>query len=69
MNLEQLERVRLFVAGHKHRSVLSASNAKLNGYKSVALEHQNEAALADLILRDLAQEPTVPEGVNRAIQI
>ena len=69
MTFEQLERVRLFVAGHKHRSVLSASNARLNGYKQVALEHENEAQLADIILRDLAQEPTVPEGVNRAIQI
>ena len=56
MTSEQIERLRLFVAGHKRRSVLSASNARENGYKKIALEHENEAALADTILRDLAEE-------------
>jgi hypothetical protein len=53
---ESLERLKLFVAGHKHRSVLSASNAQENGYKQIALEHMNEAALADVILKDLDAE-------------
>ncbi len=66
MTFESLERLRLFVSGHKHKSVMSASNARLNGYKQVAMEHENEAQLADIILRDLAQEPTMPEGVNHA---
>ncbi len=56
MTFDQIERLRLFVSGHKHKSVLSASNARQNGYKQVALEHENEAALATQILRDLSNE-------------
>ena len=61
MTPESLERIKLFVAGHRRRSVLSASNARENGYKAVAMEHQNEAALADLILQDLASEHGEPD--------
>ena len=56
MTFETLERVRLFVAGHRHKSLIAAQNSSLNGYKSVALEHQNEVAFADLILKELANE-------------
>ncbi len=56
MTFESLERLKLFVIGHKHRSVLSASMARQNGYKAVAMEHENEAQLASLILKDLELE-------------
>ena len=56
MTFEALERLRLFVSGHRQRSLISANNARLNGYKTVALEHENEAAMAAMILRDLATE-------------
>ena len=56
MTFQSLERLKLFVTGHKHRSVLSASMARQNGYKEIAMEHQNEATLADLILKDLESE-------------
>ena len=56
MTFEQLERLRLFVSGHKHRSILAMSNARENGYKEIASEHQNEAQMATLILQDLANE-------------
>ena len=56
MTSEQIERLRLFVAGHKRRSVLSASNARENGYKQIALEHENETRLAEIILKDLEEE-------------
>lgn len=56
MDFDSLERLKLFVTGHKHRSVLAASMARQNGYKQIAMEHQNEAQLADLILKDLELE-------------
>lgn len=56
MNVEVIERIRMFVSGTRQKSVLAASNCMLNGYKQVALEHQNEAVLADLILKDLNEE-------------
>jgi hypothetical protein len=67
MTFETLERIRLFVSGHRHKSVIAASNARLNGYKSVALEHENEAQLAALILRDLREERTEPERPKYAL--
>jgi len=51
------------VIGHKHRSVLSASMARQNGYKAVAMEHENEAQLASLILKDLELEHGEPNAV------
>jgi hypothetical protein len=56
MTFEALERLKLFVSGHRQKSLIAARNAQLNGYKSVALEHQNEAAFAAAILQDLANE-------------
>ena len=56
MTFEVLERLRLFVGGHRQKSLVAARNAQLNGYKSVALEHQNEAAFAAAILQDLRNE-------------
>ena len=56
MTFESLERLKLFVTGHKHRSVLAASMARQNGYKEIAAEHENEAQLATLILKDLELE-------------
>jgi hypothetical protein len=44
------------VGGHRQKSLMAAQNSRLNGYKSVALEHENEAALAAVILQDLANE-------------
>jgi hypothetical protein len=58
MTFETLERVRLFVSGHRHESLVAAQNSRLNGYKEVALKHENEAALASLILHELATEKT-----------
>jgi hypothetical protein len=56
LTFETLERLRLFVGGHRQKSLAVARNAELNGYKSIALEHQNEAAFAAAILQDLANE-------------
>ena len=56
MTAEALERVKLFVSGHRHKSLCAALYARENKYKQVALEHENEAALADLILQDLEKE-------------
>ena len=65
MTFESLERIRLFVSGHRHKSVIAASNAKLNGYKQVALEHDNEAALAAVILLDLSSEYGEPANAQQ----
>ena len=56
MTFETLERLRLFVSGHRQKSLVAAQNARLNGYRKVALDLENEAALAAAILRDLAVE-------------
>jgi hypothetical protein len=65
MTFEQIERLRLFVSGHRHKSVIAASNARLNGYKQVALEHENEAALAAVILLDLSSEHGVTTNAHK----
>lgn len=62
MTFESLERIRLFVYETRHRLVVAASNARLNGYKEIAIEHENEAQLATLILKDLASETGRPKG-------
>ena len=62
MKQETLDRIRTFVEGHRHNSLVSAQNAQLNGYKVIALQHQNEAEFAKLILRDLESE----QGENNA---
>ena len=56
MTIESLERLKMFVSGHRHASVLAATHARQNGYKSIAAEHDNEAQLALLILKDLELE-------------
>jgi hypothetical protein len=56
MTTETLERLKLFVQGHRHKSLVASVGARENGYKQIALEHENEARLADLILVDLEQE-------------
>ncbi len=64
MTFESLERIRLFVGGSRKKLVLAASNSRFNGYQNLALEQENEIALADLILKDLAQE-----GDQNAVQV
>ena len=56
MNVEAIERIRMFVSGTRQKSVLAASNCMQNGYKQVALEHLNEVTLADMVLKDLNEE-------------
>jgi stringent starvation protein B len=56
MTSESLERIRLFVLGHRHKSLVAAVYARENGYKTVSLEHENEAQFASLILQDLENE-------------
>lgn len=65
MTFEALERVRLFVSEHRQRSLIAASNSRLNGYKTIALEHENEAAMAAVILRDLSAEHGVIEHAGQ----
>lgn len=56
MTFETLERIRLFVNGCGRASKQAAYYARENGYRDIALKHDNEAALSDLILRELANE-------------
>ena len=66
MTFETLEDLRLFLSGSRHKAIVAAQNSRENGYLTVAMEHQNEAALADKLLKELAHEKT--EGLN-ALQI
>jgi hypothetical protein len=55
MTQESLDRIRLYVSGTRHDDVVAASNSRLNGYHTIAMEHENRVVLADLILADLAE--------------
>ena len=56
MTFELLEMVRLYVGATGRASKIAAQNCQLNGYKELALQHSNEAAMAEKIIRDLAPE-------------
>ena len=56
MTAQQIERLKVFVEGHRHRSRVTALNCKEGGYLQLAAEHTNEAILAEIILRDLEDE-------------
>ncbi len=58
MTFETLEDVRMFIGQEVRKLRISAQNSHLNGYHSVALELENEAAFGAKILKDLAQEKT-----------
>jgi hypothetical protein len=60
MNFQTLEDVRLFIGSTTHKLKVSAQTARLNGYKAVALELDNEAQFGDKILKELSQETTCP---------
>jgi hypothetical protein len=64
LTFESLERIRLFVGGNRRKTLIAAQNARLNGYKTIAAELENETRLAELILKDLASE----HGDSHAIQ-
>ncbi len=61
MTSECLDRVRMYVNGTRKQDVLAARNSRLNGYNSIASDHENRVMIADLILRDLN-----PEGDQHA---
>lgn len=56
MSPEAIERIRLFVSGTRRDDVIAAQNSRLNGYKTIATDHENRVIIADLILRDLTEE-------------
>jgi hypothetical protein len=56
MTPDLLERLRIFVDGHRHKSRVSALNCKENGYRQLAAEHENEAVFAEQLLLELAKE-------------
>ena len=62
MTFETLERIRLYVSATGRASKVAAHNCHGNGYHEVARKHENEAALSDLILRELANEKTEPSA-------
>ena len=54
MTSECLDRLLMYVNGTRKQDVLSARNSRLNGYNTIASDHENRVLIADLILRDLA---------------
>jgi len=56
MTAATLERLKLFIDGHRHKSRVSALNCREGGYRSLAAEHENEAVMADRLLVELAKE-------------
>jgi hypothetical protein len=56
MTFELLEAIRLFVSGKRQESLAAARHCRSNGYKDSALKHENEAAMAKVILDRLSKE-------------
>ena len=56
MTSDLIERLKLFIDGHRHKSRVSALNCKENGYRQLASEHENEAVFAEQLLLELAKE-------------
>ena len=56
MTPETLYKIRYFLTETRRKSLLSAQNAHLNGYRQVALDRENEAAEVALLLKELADE-------------
>lgn len=59
MTKDSLDRIKLYVENNRKESVIAATNCRLNGYTSTALKHENEAAFASLILKDISEEEHV----------
>lgn len=56
MTSECLDRLRMYINGTRRQDVLAARNSRLNGYNTIASDHENRVLIADIILRDLASE-------------
>jgi hypothetical protein len=56
MTAEALERVKFYVENTRRISQTAAQTCHSNGHHGIALHHENEAALAGLILSDLETE-------------
>jgi len=56
MTADALERVTFFVTQTGRKCRVAAQNCHANGHHGIAFAHENEAALADLILADLNTE-------------
>ena len=65
MTSECLDRLRMYINGTRKQDVLAARNSRLNGYNSIACDHENRVIIADLILQDLASE----RDTGRIVQI
>jgi hypothetical protein len=64
MTLEVLEKLRWYIKETGRASHIAAQNSRMNGYVTVALKHENEAVLADMLLTILAQEGREPDAVQ-----
>ena len=56
MTFEVIEELRFYLRGKVREDRISADNSRLNGYKEIALRHENEAALGDYLLKELSME-------------
>jgi hypothetical protein len=46
----------MYVSETRKQDAIAARNSRLNGYNSIAADHDNRVLIADMILRDLAAE-------------
>jgi hypothetical protein len=56
VTFEVLEEIRLYVGCTGRAARQAAQNCRLNGYRELAQQRENEASLADKIIRELAGE-------------
>ena len=50
------ERLKLYLEGTGRASRIAAQNCRLNHYIEVALQHENEAAMSERLLKELDKE-------------
>ncbi len=56
MTAQTLENLKFFINGHRLKSLAAAHHSRSNGHFVVASQHENEAAMAQQLLVELAQE-------------
>jgi hypothetical protein len=56
MTLEVLERLRFYLTQTRLEFLRASRNSSLNGYKTIALQEENKAQLAKILLDDLSRE-------------
>jgi len=56
LTFETIEKFRFYIGCKVRQDKIAAQNSRENGYREVALRHDNEAVYGEQLLKDLANE-------------